>query len=204
MRSFSLISVYLASHAAATPLLRTRALGNGLKALLFDSPAAASDSGTIVSAEVFVFTPSDSTSGLKTALSVLTAPLKLAGIDVDTDTAIDRLQFFAATPENSQKITLSADGCASKAALDATDKTGLLFQNVDLGKCGSGASFTGKAADVSADAATPMTVFPSPDSGFGVISGTAFCSVPSATVLTTPSQTSTTPRRSATSCTRSS
>jgi hypothetical protein len=169
-----LVPFYLASLAAARPLQRTRAVGNGLNTLLFDSPAAISDSGTTVSAEVFAFTPVGDTSGLKTALSIIAAPLKLAGIDTDNDidTALGRLQLFAATPEKAQSITLDIDGCSTPGVVGATDKTGVSIQNVDIGKCGDGTSFSGQAAGVSSNDSSPLTIFPSADSGFGVISGT--------------------------------
>lgn len=195
----------LAAPALAAPLHSTRQLGNGLEAILFDAPAAISATGTLASAEAFTFSTPIDTSKLGDVLSPILAPLRLFGIDADDalQRALDRLRLFAAVPEGGQALKIDVNGCKQPAALTATDDNGLAVQNVPIGAC-DGASFAGVLEG--AGTSTNMTVFPSPDSGFGVISGAYLLSRTDAKGrrLTARLQTLTTRRRSATCSTSSS
>jgi hypothetical protein len=174
-----LVSLYLATRptfAAPTNRKQPR-LASGVSVVLFDAPALLNADGSVTaSAQAFTFQGAKlDTSKLSDALSPILAPLVLFGIDADEalDRAIDRTRLLVADPEPAQAVTIDVKGCANPLEISETDEVGLALQTVNLGKCGSGGSFLGGLSGTSAGAGadSSMTVFPSPDAGFGVISG---------------------------------
>jgi len=161
------------SLVAAAPTSKLRRVGSGIDVLLFDAPAVINNGATQASIEAFAFaTGSDTdTSALEKKLKPILSPLALFGVDVDSalETALERTKLFVAVPEGNAKLTVNVKGCSGKAVLKGTDTNGLAFQDVDVGDCSGGdAGFAGTLEGV--DESTSMTVFPSEDGGFGVIS----------------------------------
>ncbi|KIY70255.1 hypothetical protein CYLTODRAFT_348076 [Cylindrobasidium torrendii FP15055 ss-10] len=172
----SVVFLSLALSALSAPSPRRRAVDNGVEVLLFDSPAfqnPADASSTLASIEVYTYQTPIDTSELGDVLHDILSPLSIFGVDASgaLETALDRVRLVAAVGKGGQAVTIDVNGCSQPATLGATSTSpdnGLAVQTVSLGQCGDAATFTGALTGASAQAS--MTVFPSADSGFGVIS----------------------------------
>jgi hypothetical protein len=166
MRTRPFISlVSLLSVAAAS--------ANELETLLFDAPATLTAHGLVASAGVFSYYPHPNASKLDDVLERLVLPLQILGVERDAafETARDRLRLFAGAPKDGQVVSLGVDGCSDPVQLGPTDETGMSVRTVQLAQCSNSTRLAGSVAGGIPNANAGMTVFPSPDGGWGVISG---------------------------------
>lgn len=147
-------------------------------ALVFDAagfPDPAKPGNTLVGLQSFVsLRQIDLGSLIDKAGSLLESTV---GLDIgdNTQTVEDRIRLFGAVGLPGKKVEVKVDGCGNSAKLGPTSglpDLGMALQNVSIGQCGGGKALSAKVKLGSLDKRTiTATVFNSPDSGFGVISG---------------------------------
>ncbi|KAG6907793.1 hypothetical protein DXG01_007332 [Tephrocybe rancida] len=145
--------------------------------LLFDAPAFPDPTNpvnTLVALQTFV---SLRQIDLGPLISGVEAAVKTLGLDVGdaTSTVEERLKLFAAIGLPNKTVKVNVGGCSKQAQLLGTSglpDLGMALQNVSIGTCGAARELSSEVVVSSLDSRTfGATVFSSPDSGFGVISG---------------------------------
>ncbi|CAK5275469.1 unnamed protein product [Mycena citricolor] len=145
--------------------------------LVFDAPAfddPANPGNTLVQLQAYASTREVSISPL---IDGVTSALKAIGLNVSSstaDTVTGRLALFATLGLSGKAVTVNVDGCAQPATLPSTASGGMAIQNVSVGACASGdAAVQGdvKLSGFLNNRNVNFTMFPSSNSGFGVISG---------------------------------
>lgn len=172
-----LLSFGLAAQARPAVSQAPRAVDDGVEILLFDAPAfldPADSANTLVNMQVFAFETPIDTSKLGDILSTVLSPLAIFGIDIGDaiETALDRVRLAAAVGKGGQSVTVDISGCSQPAIMSTetsvSPDNGLALQNVSVGTCTQSSQLDGQlsgAIDISS------IIFPSVDTGFGVISG---------------------------------
>ncbi|KAG6896089.1 hypothetical protein C0992_010369 [Termitomyces sp. T32_za158] len=142
--------------------------------LLFDAPAFPEpDNQLLVAQQAFVYLHqldfSPIVSGVQAALNAL-------GLDIgDSLTNVEeRLKLFAAVGIPDKKVEMSVQGCNQPAHLQGTSglpDLGMVLQNVSIGSCSASKELSAKVKLSFLDPRQiSATVFPSTNSGYGVIS----------------------------------
>ncbi|KAF8065136.1 hypothetical protein FPV67DRAFT_171095 [Lyophyllum atratum] len=179
MQFASLLSIVLAAVSVqARPVERGvfDSVGVFDDVLLFDAPAfpdPANPANTLVGLQAFVSLRQIDLGALTTGVE---AALKAIGLDVGDkiSTVQDRIRLFGAVGLSGKNVKVDVGGCNKQAQLPGTSglpDLGMSLQNVSIGACGKAKEFTAQVAGSKLDSRKfSATVFPSPNSGFGVIS----------------------------------
>lgn len=174
-----LLSVVFAHHALSAPVLEPRifqTISTRDTAILFDAPAfqdPKNPNNFIASFRAFAF---KNLVDISDVVDDLVDFIEGFGINVGDSLNIleDHAQLFGAIGLPFKEIPVKIDGCSIEAELDETEllpNLGMLERNVSIGTCKSG------SLNAQVDLESPDTrkfqgvVFPSPPTGFGIISG---------------------------------
>ncbi|KAK6343447.1 hypothetical protein TWF730_011036 [Orbilia blumenaviensis] len=141
--------------------------------LLLDAPAFRTGEGNELTASIRMFThvrqfDSSVVSG------ALTTAIEALGIEVGNkaNNLFERTKLFLAIPRNGIEVNLDISGCDSFSIGD-TANGGLLEKNAGIGACGGSLNqrtISGVAPGFFSNREFEATLFPSPPTGFGVIS----------------------------------
>ncbi|KAG6902734.1 hypothetical protein C0995_012398 [Termitomyces sp. Mi166 len=174
-----LLPVLLGATSAHTcPVERDISSSVGLldEVLLFDAPAfpnPANPSNILVAQQAFVYLDQID---IDPIVSGVQAVLNSLGLNIgDSLTNVEeRLKLFAAVGLPGKTVKVDVDGCSQQEQLSGTSglpDLGMALQNVSIGSCSAAKELSAKVKLSFLDTRTfSATVFPSPDSGFGVIS----------------------------------
>ncbi|RDB19745.1 Phosphatidate phosphatase APP1 [Hypsizygus marmoreus] len=144
--------------------------------LVFDAPAfpdPANPANTLVSLQTFVSLRQIDLGALTAGVE---AGLKALGIDIgDKITTVEkRIRLLGAVGLPGKTVKVDIGGCNKQIRLPGTSglpDLGMVLANVSAGACGNAREFIAKVDISSVDSRTfSASVFPSPNSGFGVIS----------------------------------
>lgn len=187
MRRFTLFSfaaALIANQALAVPTRYITPAERGLldapgildNVLLFDAPAfpdPKNPANTIAEIQAYV---SLRTPNLGLATGPITALLSSWGIEVGDKLATlqDRVKLIASVGLPGKKVQVRVSGCSQNGTLPSTSVTdlGLASAGVSLGSCSSGRELQATIVPGALDSRqVTASIFPSANSGFGVISG---------------------------------
>lgn len=144
--------------------------------LLFDAPSfpdPADPGNTLVSLQAFVSLRQIDLGALTTGVE---AVLKAIGLDIGDklSTVEERIRLFGAVGLAGKNVQVDVGGCDQQASLAGTSglpNLGMALQNVSVGACGGAKEFTAQVTTSGLNSRKfGASVFPSPNSGFGVIS----------------------------------
>ncbi|KAJ3536706.1 hypothetical protein NMY22_g5912 [Coprinellus aureogranulatus] len=180
---FSLVAALTAHQAIAVPTRYITPAERGLldspgvldNVLLFDAPAfpdPQNSSNTIAEVQAYV---SLRTPNLSIATGPITALLSTFGIEVGSQLATlqDRVKLLASVGLPGKKVQVTVPGCSQNGTLPSTSITdlGLASAGVSLGACASGRELEATVVPGALDSRkVTASIFPSANSGFGVIS----------------------------------
>ncbi|KAG5352894.1 hypothetical protein C0989_012284 [Termitomyces sp. Mn162] len=145
--------------------------------ILFDAPAfsdPSNPSNTLVAQQAFVYFHQ---TDIKPIVSGVQAVLNSLGLDIGNSlTNIEeRLKLFAVAGLPYKTVKVEVKGCSRQAQLSGTSglpDLGISLQNVSMGSCIAAKELLARVKLSFLDLRTfNGTIFPSPDSGYGVFSG---------------------------------
>lgn len=168
----------ISTHAHPISLTRRGSVGVLDDVLLFDAlafPDPSNPANTVVSLQAFVSLRAINLGGLTSGLQ---SALNAIGLHVGNDlvTIQKRIRLFGAVGVSGKDVTVNVNGCSAPAKVSGTSglpDLGLALQEVSVGTCAGavGALYAQGATSGLDSRPFNATVFASPDSGFGVISG---------------------------------
>ncbi|GLB39809.1 putative uncharacterized conserved protein (DUF2183) [Lyophyllum shimeji] len=178
MQLFSFLSILLtAISVKARPVERGVFDSVGVldDVLLLDAPAfpdPANSANTVIGLQAFVSLRQIDLGALTTGVE---AALKTIGLDIGDklSNVQERIRLFGAIGLSGKNVKVDVGGCSQLASLTTSGlpDLGMALQNVSVGTCGGAKQFTAQVTTSGLDSRTfNATVFPSPNSGFGVIS----------------------------------
>lgn len=193
LKKVLLLSAVFAHQALSAPVLEPRifeTISTRDTAILFDAPAfqdPKNPNNLIASFRAFAY---KNLIDISDVVDDLVGFIEGLGINVGNSLSIleDRVQLFGAIGLPWKEITVQVDGCPAVANLVQTElfpNLGMLEQKINIGTCKSGPMNAAVVLESSDSRKFQGVIFPSPPTGFGVISGELPSVIPVLAVLTT-------------------